>query len=93
MKVRLFAGLRAIAGQRSVEVEVASGATLRDLIDRLVALHPGLAAELFDDEAGALSRHVNVIVDGRSAVHLPDFLATPLTGEEEIHVFPAVAGG
>ncbi len=92
MKVRLFAGLRAIVGRGSIEVALAPGATLSDLIDGLVALHPDLAAQLFD-EAGELSRHVNLIVDGRSAVHLPLFLATPLSGEEEIHIFPAVAGG
>ena len=92
MKVRLFAGLRAIVGQRSVEVEVEPGTTLGELVDRLVALHPGLGEELFDAE-GALSRHVNVIVDGRMAVHLPDCLATRLSGDEEVHVFPAVAGG
>jgi MoaD family protein len=92
VRVRLFAGLRAAVGHRSVEVEVAPGTTLEALIDRLVALHPELTPQLFD-EAGRLSRHVNVIVDGRSAVHLPQRLATPLVGEEEIHVFPAVAGG
>ncbi|MBW2272455.1 MAG: MoaD family protein [Deltaproteobacteria bacterium] len=92
MRVRLFAGLRAIVGHATIEVELAPGATLSDLIDRLAALHPDLAPELFD-EAGALSRHINLIVDGRSAAHLPQHLATPLTTQEEIHIFPAVAGG
>jgi molybdopterin synthase sulfur carrier subunit len=92
VRVRLFAGLRAIVGHRSIEVAVAPGTTLGELIDRLVALHPDLAPERFD-EAGRLSHHVNVIVDGRSAVHLPQHLATRLTSEEQIHIFPAVAGG
>ena len=92
MRVRLFAGLRAIAGAREVEVDTRVGATLGDLVDRLVALHPRLGPELFD-EAGSLSRHVNVIVDGRSAVHLPERLETRLGGEEKVHIFPAVAGG
>jgi MoaD family protein len=90
--VRLFAGLRAIAGHATVEIELAPGATVSDLIDGVAALHPDLAPQLFDD-SGELSRHVNVIVDGRSAVHLPRKLATPLTTREEIHIFPAVAGG
>jgi MoaD family protein len=92
VKVRLFAGLRAVVGQPSIEVEIAPGATVRELIDRLVAEHSGLAPELLD-EAGELSRRVSVIVDGRNVVHLPRGFATPLAGPERIHIFPAVAGG
>jgi molybdopterin converting factor small subunit len=45
------------------------------------------------NERGELSRLVHVLVDGRSARHLPDGPRTVLTGENEIDVFPAVAGG
>lgn len=44
--VRLFAGARAAAGTPQAEVAVADGAAVQDVLDALVALHPGVARVL-----------------------------------------------
>ena len=94
MEVRLYATLRAIAGSRSVELPIAvdAGATVRDLVRELVQRWPEME-EILLTENGALSRRVNVFVDGRSTRWLPDGEDTKLRADHSVDVFPAVAGG
>ena len=92
MKVRFYASLRAVVGAKTVELPLQEGGTVEDLAALAVEHHPELAPLLLDAE-GALSGCVNVFVDGRSAIHLPDGLATRLTAEQQVDIFPAVAGG
>lgn len=62
-------------------------ATVREAIDRLDELTPGLRNRLLD--AGpVLRRHINVYVD-----RAPATLDTPLTPGATVHVIPAVSGG
>ena len=44
LNVRLFAGAAAIAGDRQLSVTVPSGARLSEVIERILALRPELAA-------------------------------------------------
>jgi MoaD family protein len=92
VKVRFYANLRAAVGAKTVELAFEEGGTVEQLVALVVEHHPELAPLLLDENA-RLSPCVNVFVDGRSAVHLPDGLATPLATEREIDIFPAVAGG
>lgn len=92
MRVKVYATLRPIVGERVVDLPLAEGSRVRDLVARMVERWPGLA-EMMLDEEGALSRRVHVFVDGRSARHLPDGVETRLFTENEIDVFPAIAGG
>jgi MoaD family protein len=92
MRVKLYATLRPIVGERVVDLPLPEGSRVRDLVALLVERWPGLA-EMMLDEKGALSRRVHVFVDGRSARHLPDGVETKLFAESEIDVFPAIAGG
>ena len=92
VKVNLYANLRAAVGTKTVEVPLEEGGTVGDLVDLVVERHPELAPLMLTSE-GALSGRVNVFVDGRSAMHLPGGLATRLTAERQIDMFPAVAGG
>ncbi len=92
MQVGFYATLRPIVGGKSVEVPLPPGATVQDLVDRVVARWPALEEALLD-EHGALSRHVHVFVDGRGAGYLPDGLATRLEPHHKVDIFPAVAGG
>ena len=64
----------------------------RELVDVVIRLHPGLAEELLD-EAGGVSRRIHVVVDGRSAVWLPERFATRVAPGMTVAFFPAVAGG
>ncbi len=66
----------------------ADGATVREVIDQLEALHPGLKARLVED--GRLKPSFAVVVDGFSS----DLgLRHPLTADSELHFVPALSGG
>jgi molybdopterin synthase sulfur carrier subunit len=92
VEVHFYATLRAEVGEKTIEVELPEGATVRELIGRLVESRPRLADAMLD-ERGRLSRHVHLLVDGRSVRHLKRGVETPLRSDLNIDVFPAVAGG
>jgi molybdopterin converting factor small subunit len=86
--VRLATALRPHAGgASSVEIDVASPATVGDVVDALAAAHPGVGRRI-RDEAGALRRHVNVFVGSAKAA-----ADTPVPEGAELTVLPAVSGG
>ncbi|MFO7173301.1 MAG: ubiquitin-like small modifier protein 1 [Bacillota bacterium] len=93
MRVLLYATLRAAAGTREAEVAAQPGETVGTVLHRLVAQYPALRDEIFDDPEGTvLKPYVAVYLDGRNILHLQG-LATPVTGTEEVALFPPVAGG
>lgn len=87
--VRIPPVLRAQVGD-SKEVE-ASGATVGQLIDDLVARHPGLREQLLTGD-GSLHRFVNVYLNGQDVRYLGD-LATPIGANDTLIILPAMAGG
>ncbi|MGB6837367.1 MAG: ubiquitin-like small modifier protein 1 [Dehalococcoidia bacterium] len=89
--VRLYASLRELAGDRTVEVLLPDGATVRDVLIRLVELRPGLAGHVLDGE-GQVPQYVGVFVDGRDIRYLQG-LDTPVRPENEVYIFPPTAGG
>jgi molybdopterin synthase sulfur carrier subunit len=89
--VRLYAGLREAAGQRDFEVDLPAGAVIGELLRRLIALRPKLAGKVLD-ENGSVPRYVAVFVNGRDIRHL-NGLETPVQPQDEIAIFPPVAGG
>ena len=89
MRVRVYAALRPIVGDRVVEVGDAP--TVEALLRRLVAAYPALAGYLIDD-AGAVRPHAVILVSGRDIRHL-DGVATALDAGSEVDIFPPVAGG
>ena len=91
MRVSFYATLRPIVGDRSVEVPLDAGATVRELVDALASRWPELSKQLFDEEGG-LSRRVNVFVEGRDIRWL-DGVETPLHPGQKVDIFPPVAGG
>jgi molybdopterin synthase sulfur carrier subunit len=92
VEVHFYATLRAEVGEKTIEVEVPDGATVRELLDRLVESWPRLAEAMLDEQ-GRLSRHVHLLVDGGSVRHLERGIETALRSDLKIDVFPAVAGG
>ena len=90
--VRLAAALRPhAAGQSSVEVDVASPATVGAVIDAVAAAHPAVGRRV-RDEAGHLRRHVNVFVGEDNARSLDD-ADTVVPEGTEVTVMPAISGG
>jgi molybdopterin synthase sulfur carrier subunit len=92
VQVDLYATLRLLVGKKTVDVSLPEGATVRDLLDAVVQRFPPLADQLLN-QAGHLSRHVNVFIDGRGAPYLDDGLDTVLRPDQKVDIFPAVAGG
>jgi molybdopterin converting factor small subunit len=90
--VSFYAGLRPIVEGKTVDVALPDGATVQQLLDELIRSWPGLRPYLLSD-GGGLSRRVNIVIDGRSVRYLTHGLATPLAADQEIAVFPALAGG
>lgn len=91
MKVSFYATLRPIVGARSIEIELPEAASIQDLVNALAGRWPDLTEHLFDEE-GALSRRVNIMLDGRNIRWL-DGLATRVRSEQSVEIFPPVAGG
>ena len=87
--VRIPPVLRAQAGnQKKVEV---SGTTVGEALGSLIEQYPGLKEQILTDD-GSLNRFVNVYVNGRD-VRYEQELATPVEGNDEVILLPAMAGG
>ena len=87
--VRIPPVLRAsVGGAKQVDV---TGSTVGQLLEGLVAAHPGLRDQLFTPD-GELNRFVNVYVDGQDVRYL-DGVATPVEARHELVILPAMAGG
>jgi molybdopterin synthase sulfur carrier subunit len=73
------------AGREAVTV---AGTTVRQLIEQLDAMYPGLRARLTDGDT--LRPGLAVVVDGQVATL---GLAQPVAQESEVHFLPAIGGG
>ncbi len=78
----------AVGGAKQVDVP---GSTVGELLDGLVAAHPGLRDQLFTPD-GELNRFVNVYLDGQDVRYLGG-TATPVGAHDEMVILPAMAGG
>lgn len=87
MKIKLFGGLRHKAGGAEQEV---SGATIREALETLCAGNEPLRAAIFAGEG--LKPHVRVMVNGHDC-ELADGLGTAVTANDQIAIFPPIAGG
>ena len=69
----------------------ASGATVGELIDRLIAQYPGLGDQLRAPDGG-LHRFVNVYLNGQDVRYLAG-AGTPVGETDTLVILPAMAGG
>jgi len=87
MKIKLFATLRQIAGSAEQEV---TGATIREALENVCADNEKLYTAIF--EGDELNPHVRVMVNGRDS-ELANGLETKVSDNDEIAIFPPIAGG
>lgn len=87
MIVKLFGGLRQKAGDKEL---TASGTTIREALEDLCSANDALRAAIFTGDE--LRPHVRVMVNGRDS-ELAQGLETAVTDEDEIAIFPPIAGG
>jgi molybdopterin synthase sulfur carrier subunit len=79
VRVQFYAQLRDLVGKREIDIDVAEGATVRDLLDQIYAQQPKLRS------------HDKSILIG-AGVEFVDRNYKPKPGEE-ISVMPPVQGG
>ena len=89
VEVRLPTVLRTHAGGASVAT--VDGATVGEVLSKLVAEYPGMAGQVLTDD-GTLHKFVNVYVDDDDVRYLQG-LDTPVKDGAEVSILPAVAGG
>ena len=77
-----------VDGQKEV---AASGGTVGEILNDLVARHPGLGEQLLNAD-GSLHRFVNVYLNGQDVRYLA-VLDTPVTDSDAVIILPAMAGG
>lgn len=87
MKIKLFGGLRQKAGRAELE---ASGATIREALENICVDNEALRAAIFD--GNMLHPHVRVMVNGRDS-ELAGGLDTAVSADDQIAIFPPIAGG
>lgn len=92
MKVNFYATFRQIVGAKTIELPVGEGITVRQLIDAIITRYPGLQRELLDEQ-GNLYPYVHVFINGRDAPYLDEGLEAKLSPEDNVSLFPPVAGG
>jgi len=92
MRVNFYATLRAAVGQKTVDVALPEGSSVRALAHEIARRWPALADRVVDAEGG-ISRQVHFMIGGRNVRWLPDGAATRLGLDDVIDVFPPSAGG
>ena len=93
MRVYFYATFRDIVGSKFIDLDLPDGVTVQQMLDQVLAQYPAMRSEMLD-EAGQLSQHVHIFVNGRGCVFLEKGLATPISERNDrVDFFPAVAGG
>ena len=83
--------VREFTGGRARVTLATAPATVGAALDALWALHPGVRDRVVTEQ-GEVRPHVNVFV-GTQSIRFTGGLATPLGGDAEISIVPAVSGG
>lgn len=88
---KVFATFREICGGKTVTIPYEANEPIGQLLDKLIDRFPQMGEELFTDEK-IIRQHVHVFVNGRNVIHLQG-LRTTVKPEDELALFPPVAGG
>ncbi|MDQ0340379.1 molybdopterin synthase sulfur carrier subunit [Caldalkalibacillus uzonensis] len=91
MKIKVFANFRDICGGKSVTINLSPPQTVESVLDALIAQFPAMQEELFTEHK-TLKPLVHVFVNGQNIIHL-NGLETKVAANDEIALFPPVAGG
>jgi len=92
MEVNLYATLRAIVGQKTVQVDLAPNTTVQQLIELVASRNPDLQMALLDAER-RLQPHMKMFINGREVVYLEDKFDAIIQPNDKIDIFPPVGGG
>lgn len=87
----LPAYLAPFAGGRNRVTIEATPVTVRDALESLCSIHPGLRDRIIDEQ-GEVRQHINVFV-GNESIRYTGGLATSIPAAAEVLIVPAVSGG
>ena len=87
MKIKFYGGLRQLAGNKEQEI---TGATIREVLEKICADNESLRMAIFDKKN--LRQHVRIMVNGHDS-ELAQGLETPVSANDQIAIFPPIAGG
>ena len=88
----LYATYRAIAGGKTIVVDLPDKADILQAVQELVQKEPKLRPHWLNAE-GALTQHLLVFVNGADVTTLPDQWKTKLEEGDVVDFIPPVAGG
>jgi molybdopterin synthase sulfur carrier subunit len=91
MKVKFYATLREIVGEKEIDVAVDSHDTVRMVLRRVIGQYPELGQKLWDENE-VMRGYIKVLKEGRDIQHL-EGLDTPITDANTLSLFPPVGGG
>lgn len=92
MQINFYADLRALAGGKTVKVDLTASMTARQALESVTRSRAALAEKVWQSP-GELFEHIHVFINGRQSVFLPQGLGTLLDADAELDVFPPVGGG
>ncbi len=91
--VKLFASLRDIVGEREVRIEVAEGATVKDVLDAMIRRYgSAFKRQVVDPATEELQSSIRVLVNGRDVSFLKG-LKTKVGDDDTVAILPPVGGG
>jgi len=82
--IKLYSYLRKVAGAKELSI---TGTSVRDFVTELVNRHPELASHLLEN--GQIRPHVIITINGHSVTDMD----VPVTEQDQIAIFPPIAGG
>lgn len=83
--------LASFAGNRTTVAVNAAPATVREALESLWKIHPGLRDRIVDEQ-GEVRQHINVFV-GTECIRFTGGLSTQVPDGAELMIVPAVSGG
>lgn len=94
IRVRGFLTVREVLGGRKMVTLEVEEATIADLLQELsTKFGESFRQMFFDPRSGAVSEQVAILVNGCHYSHLPHGLETVLEDEDNVALFPPIAGG
>ncbi|MBI2350538.1 MAG: MoaD family protein [Deltaproteobacteria bacterium] len=90
MRVRFYAGLSDIVGQKEIEMKFSG--SVHDLLGKLCGKYGDRLREAVFDDSGQVRKYLKFLVNGQNIEHLNGVL-TELKDNDEMAVFLPIAGG
>jgi molybdopterin synthase sulfur carrier subunit len=92
MQANLYATFRQRAGVKTIQLDLAEGATMRQAVQAIIEQVPSLRPDWLDDQ-GVLYGHVHGFINGEDVSTLPQGWDSPLSVHDVLDFFPPVVGG